>query len=223
MLSKKLLLDAAAGRLKLDAILHTMTSSLDINEWALRRPTALPTRDWSEEQAAVLEYIRMGVHVSDANVAYSHDVKSRFVYINGEPGSGKSEAVTYAAVEAASKGANVLIGCPTGVLVSSYRDRLPCNERITVETIHSAWQIARKADAHTHNPPSRLRRYELIILDEVSQLDNVVFRILLKAILELPQKPLVVFVGDLCQLQPVIVRKQTALIHGPVLKSWKSN
>ena len=127
----------------------------------------------------------------------------RFVFARGEPGAGKSEAIAYAAQEAAERGGRVLIGCPTGVLVSAYRDRLPQSDRITAETIHSAWRISRKADAGTHNPPSRLRTYDVIFIDEASQLENAVFVILLKAILELPQKPLVIIVGDFSQLQPI--------------------
>ena len=38
---------------------------------------------------------------------------------------------------------------------------------------------------------------------EVSQLDDHIFEILIQVLLELPQRPLVVFSGDLSQLQPV--------------------
>ena len=38
---------------------------------------------------------------------------------------------------------------------------------------------------------------------EVSQLDDHIFEILIQVLLELPQRPLVVFAGDLSQLQPV--------------------
>jgi hypothetical protein len=143
-----------------------------------------------------------GIKVDDANF-YCDDPFSRFIFVSGEPGAGKSEAVVYGAYAAAQAGAHVLIGCPTGVLVSGYLDRLPPHSRICCETIHSAWKIGRDVDCDKHNPPSRLRRYELIIIDEVGFLDDKVGQILIRAILELPQKPLVVFVGDLSQLQPI--------------------
>ena len=38
-------------------------------------------------------------------------------------GSGKTEAIIYAAQEIADRGGRVLIGCPTGVLISTYRSR----------------------------------------------------------------------------------------------------
>ena len=46
---------------------------------------------------------------------------------------------------------------------------------VIVETIHSAFQIERKADkAVKYASPSRLRRYDLIMLDEASQVDDEV-------------------------------------------------
>ena len=85
---------------------------------------------------------------------------------------------------------------------SIIRSRLS-NERITVETLHSSFKVARKADHKTHIPPSRLRQYDLIVIDECSQISDELFMILLKALMELPQQPIVVFVGDLSQLQPI--------------------
>ena len=67
----------------------------------------------------------------------------RFLFISGKPGSGKSEVLVHAAVAVASKGCEVLILCPTGALVHSYRDRLPETEHIVVETIHSGFKIFR--------------------------------------------------------------------------------
>ena len=160
-------------------------------------------RRWSAGQAKLLQLVRDGISIDDANVLSAASVLSRFIYVKGEPGAGKSEAIVYAAAEAAKRGAHVLIGCPLGVQVSAYRDRLPADEKIVCETIHSAWRVSRKADAATYNPPSRLRAYEVIFIDEAPQIDDRVWTCLIRAVLELPQKPLVVFIGDLSQLEPI--------------------
>ena len=62
--------------------------------------------------------------------------------------------------------------------------------------------MTRKKDEQ-YNPPGRLRHYDLIILDEVSQIDAEVWHCLQTALGELSPVPFVVFVGDFQQLQPV--------------------
>ena len=80
-----------------------------------------------------------------------------------------SPVLVYGAVEAANDGYNVLVVCPTGTLVHSYRDRLPQCNGIVVETVHSGFAIYRGADrdACQYSPPTRLRRYDLIFIDEI--------------------------------------------------------
>ena len=82
------------------------------------------------------------------------------------------------------------------------RLRLPATDNLTMETIHSAFQLTRDADA-AYVPPGRLRRYDLIILDEVSQVDSDSWAKLKTALGELHPGPFVVFVGDFHQLQPI--------------------
>ena len=53
-----------------------------------------------------------------------------------------------------------------------------------METIHSAFKITRAADA-AYIPPGRLRRYDLIIFDGVSQIDELVWNDLKAALGEL--------------------------------------
>ena len=76
------------------------------------------------------------------------------------------------------------------LLVHSYRQRFPETDRIVVETIHSGFAIYRGADqsAVRYSPPTRLRRYDLILIDEASQIEDYVTDILYLAIQELPQK-----------------------------------
>jgi hypothetical protein len=124
--------------------------------------------------------------------------------ISGEPGSGKSEVLVHVAIRAAESGDYVLILCPTGMLVHSYRDRLPHSERIIAETIHSSFCISRRADLLVqYCPPTRLRRYDLILLDEASQVEDHIAQKVVMAIHELPHSPMFVVAADFSQLRPV--------------------
>ena len=201
--AQRLLLDACAGVLTVDINGNSYRPRINAADWLLLREKVLPPRQWSIGQGKLLQLLRDGLSIDDANELHCTSVFSRYIYVSGEPGSGKSEAIVYAAAEAARRGAHVLIGCPLGVQVSAYRDRLPADDKIVCETIHSAWRISRKVDAATYNPPSRLRAYDLIFIDEAPQIDDRVWTVLWRAILELPQKPLVVIAGDLAQLEPI--------------------
>ena len=69
--------------------------------------------------------------------------------------------------------------------------------------MHSGFSIARKADAQTYAPPGRLRRYDLIFIDEASQIGDATFDCLWCGVRELPQKPFVVVGADYQQVAPV--------------------
>ena len=49
----------------------------------------------------------------------------RWLYVDGPPGSGKSALILEAALRAAKEGMQVLIVCPTGNLVHSFKSMLP--------------------------------------------------------------------------------------------------
>ena len=91
---------------------------------------------------------------------------------------------------------------PSRIKTDPCRLRLPPSNLITIETIHSAFKVTRDKDKQ-YDPPGRLRQYDLIILDEVSQIDAEVWSCLQVAFGELSPCPFVVLVGDFQQLQPV--------------------
>ena len=172
-----------------------------IEDWNRVHHVSVVDRQWSDEQREALDKIAAGLSIDDANALLT---ARRMFYLKGDPGSGKSEVLVHAVVRAALAGYTVLILCPTGTLVHSYRDRLPASERIVVETIHSSFQITRQADMVVqYSPPSRLRRYDLVLLDEASQVEDHVAQKLVMAIGELPQRPMVCFAADFAQLSPV--------------------
>ena len=144
------------------------------------------------------------VSTDDLTVAVNAAIAlERPLLVKGEPGTGKTEVIIHAAYRAAESGARVLILCPTGALVHGYKERLPPTDQIVVETLHSGFSIARKVDKNTYSPPGRLRRYDLIFIDEASQIDDAIFECLIVGIRELPQKPLVVIGADYQQVAPI--------------------
>ena len=65
---------------------------------------------------------------------------TRYLYVQGAPGSGKSAVLVEAALRSARVGLTVLIVCPTGALVTTLKLQLPDVEgvdRIHIDTIHS--------------------------------------------------------------------------------------
>ena len=116
----------------------------------------------------------------------------------------KSEVMVHLAYRAAQKGAKVLVLCPTGTLVHAYRERIPEHTNITIDTLHSGLAFKRDYDKIVeYCPPSKLRKYDLILLDEASQIDQSSQDKLRMALSELPQKPVVCVAADWRQLNPV--------------------
>ena len=172
----------------------------DAVEWSARRIFDLPRRVWSPQQQQVLDAIFEGTHIADAQVIRD---SNRLLHVTGGPGTGKTEVIIAAAQQAIEDGCRVLIAGPIGLLVSLYRTRLPPSPNLTMETLHASFKVTRTADEQ-YVPPGRLRRYDLIIFDEISQIDAHVWRILQTALAELYPNPFVVFVGDFQQLQPIV-------------------
>jgi len=88
-------------------------------------------------------------------------------------------------------------------LVHAYKERLPPTDQIVVETLHAGFSIARKADPQTYAPPGRMRRYDLIVIDEASQISDAICDCLTMGIQELPQRPFVVVGADFQQVAPI--------------------
>ncbi|CAE7357694.1 pif1 [Symbiodinium sp. CCMP2592] len=167
--------------------------------WRARAVPDPPSRIWSPEQQQVLEHVKRGTSISDAAEMTQ---ACRVLQVAGGPGTGKTEVIIAAVRQALQDGCRVLIAGPIGLLVSMYRLRLPNLHNLTMETVHSAFRITRDADA-AYIPPGRLRQYDLIVIDEVSQIEAAVWRKLQTGLGELTPCPFLVFVGDFQQLQPL--------------------
>ena len=159
---------------------------------------------WGEKQKEALEMVAQGYSYSDEEARRN---SRRFAYIDGAPGSGKSAVLLECALRACPH-INVLIICPTGVLVHAFKSRLPeieGVERITVDTIQGVLKYKRPgADSKVSwTPPSALRQYDLILLDEGSQYDDTEWQRLYSCLREQPHSPFTCIVADFQQLQPV--------------------
>ena len=114
----------------------------------------------------------------------------------GPAGSGKSTAVEQAVMRATRLGAHVGIACPTGMLATHYKTRHP---DLDVDTVHGMfalhWQEAQTLDI--------MKKYDMIVIDEVGQLPQWVFERLLRLWDAADRRPALVFVGDFCQLTGV--------------------
>ena len=189
-----------SARIQATALLLRATAAGQVNaaSWNARCVSSRPQRQWSAQQAQALEAIAAGLACCDANARPN----ARLLLLTGGPGTGKTEVVAQAALDAAQDNCKVLIACPTGVLVAAYRERLQGVEGVTIETVHASFKITRDADA-VYVPPGRLRHFDLIVFDEMSQLDDAVWQKVQTALAELSPGPFTAFVGDFQQLQPV--------------------
>ena len=162
-------------------------------------------RTWSPRQQEVLDQVAQAVSVDNEEVRAEG---RRCVLVLGGPGSGKSAVLLEVALRSARLGIRVLIICPTGQLVHSFKCQLPDVEgieNISVDTIHGVLGYKRPGpDGKVRwAPPSALRRIDLILVDEASQYDDREWQRLTQSVTEQPHRPYVVTVADFQQLQPV--------------------
>ena len=131
-------------------------------------------RTWSPRQEEVLGAVAYAVSLDDEEQKRQHQ---RCLFVSGGPGSGKSAVLLELAVRSAKAGLRVLIVCPTGQLVHSFKCELPevdGIENVQVDTIHAILGYKRPGPDGkvVWAPPSALRRIDLILVDEASQYDN---------------------------------------------------
>lgn len=135
---------------------------VDVGSWRAKRCDVMPERDWSPEQREVQAQVAAGLPFGGR-----------------QRGSGGQNALRDRRGSAPGRRRlccknalrpRVLIACPVGTLVAAYHQRIPPKTSLTVETLHSSLKSTRRADA-VYIPPGRLRTFDLILFDEVSQQD----------------------------------------------------
>ena len=114
----------------------------------------------------------------------------------GPAGSGKSTTVMVAVEKAQAVGARVVLACPTRMLVAAYRQKYP---DLDVDSVHAVFQLFRPE----HETLLSMATYDLVVLDEVSQISAAVFERLLRLWEAAGHQPALVFLGDFAQLKGV--------------------
>ena len=99
-----------------------------VQRWSAKQPCDLYVRVWSEEQAAVIGKVQQSVASQDTNVQPG----SRFLLVTGGPGTGKTGVVIYTAANGVKDGCRVLIACPVGALIKTYKEKFPPYEEIVI-------------------------------------------------------------------------------------------
>ena len=122
--------------------------------------------------------------------------KHRPVVCSGKPGTGKSTVVHENIKDALSKGASVLLTMPTARMVTRMRARLGEQAGLTVDTCTAGFQL--------HKPEQEalycMHGYELVVVDEYSQLGKEHFERIMRAWENADKTPALVFLGDKYQL-----------------------
>ncbi len=190
-----------------------------LHQWAHPRLANLPARVWSAGQQRLLDAVSTRAFVQDANELEMQKASARYVHVSCLPGCGKTEAIVYSAhCLAIDHGLHVAVACLTGVLVSLYSERLPEIEHITVQTIHCLFNVALKQDPAAYMPPGRRRSDDAFHFEEISLIGGFLWALVLRALYELPQRPVIVLAGDFGQLQPLgdSGRLQCIAEHGDI-------
>ena len=175
---------------------RTEAGDVDARDWEARCIAKPPTFFWSDKQQVFLRHFMEAIMLSE------EDRPPRIISLTGGPGTGKTEVLLEAVRRSLDDGCKVLLAGPIGMLIASHRTRLFEHHNLTIETIHAAFKITRQADQE-YIPPGRLRHYDVIFMDEVSQIDGGIWRDILTALQELTPMPVLVLAGDWQQLQPV--------------------
>ena len=91
-------------------------------EWDCVNRPRHQRRQWSPRQEEALGAVAYAVSLDDEEQKRQH---KRCLFLSGGPGSGKSAVLLEVAIRCAKAGLRVLIVCPTGQLVHSFKSQLP--------------------------------------------------------------------------------------------------
>ena len=147
----------------------------------------------------------------------------------GKPGTGKTTVVLGCIERAYTRGARVLFALPTAQLASrmkmKLRQRLPDMDGVDVATCHAAFKL----DAPEAEALPLMTMYDLVIVDEISQLDCPQFERTRKLWSVAEKVPALVFLGDKFQLPGVgptrawdsAMWSRPACQHLKLVQSWR--
>lgn len=138
----------------------------------------------------------IGVHPAELTGeqrAFQHHVRTnRFTFLQGGPGTGKSEV---GLVWLLQEYAAPLIVTYTGMMVDAGQQRMG-NRSEVMYTIHYIIHTAR----HVKHGPKWLENFDILVIDEASNVDTKLFAQLLEVV---PSVCKIVLIGDLGQIYPI--------------------
>ena len=122
--------------------------------------------------------------------------KQKAVICTGAPGTGKSTAAFECINYAIAGGGRVLLALPTAQLGSRMREIFSGQRSVAIDTCAAAFSLLN--DAVTEAPT--LSGYNLIVVDEISQLDQMAFERIYKLWQFVDKEPALLFLGDKFQM-----------------------
>ena len=127
----------------------------------------------------------------------------RFPMVLAKPGTGKFFAFQQCIASALQNGLTTCVATPAGTLACTYKDLY--SDAVTCDTIHSIFQF--KSHATTVSSiNSHLSQYDVIFIDEISQVSVALFHHLINTINVLNRRPILVHCCDFCQQQPLATK-----------------
>ena len=121
---------------------------------------------------------------------------NRIIAVLGPAGSGKTTVIEQAINNAYAKGAAIAVGCPTGLLATSYKDKFP---HIDVDTLHGLFSLHRPEQETLE----KMMHLDLIVIDEIGQISQSTFDRLMAMWEAAERRPAIIVIGDFSQLSGV--------------------
>ena len=155
------------------------------------------------------DYLLTGIATADTEVDWQ-----RFPLLLGRPGTGKSYTLHHCIDLSIAMGLQACVATPTGTLACTYRDLY--GEKLTSNTIHSIFFNNCSATSSTSINPY-LSVYDVIFIDEISQVSVDLFHHVVQSLSALPKRPILILCGDFCQQQPLTTRNHRTVETSNIL------
>eukprot|EP00795_Rhopilema_esculentum_P003594 gene3594-12991_t len=124
----------------------------------------------------------------------------KFPLILGKPGSGKTYTIHKCIRFCIENDYNVAVAVPTGVLACTYREIY--DDDVHCDTVHSLFTY-QTMNEKTPSINWMLSQYDVIFIDEISQVSTDIFHHIIKTFEKLIRRPILILSGDFAQQQPI--------------------
>ena len=136
--------------------------------------------------------------------AHESDIDwKRFPVVLGKPGTGKSFTMQECIQFSIDNDLKTCVATPTGTLACTYKDLY--GDKVTCDTIHSLFFFKCHSNMSS-SVNSSLSLYDVIFIDEISQVSKDLFHHVIHTLSILSRRPILILCGDFCQQQPLSTR-----------------